>query len=104
MCILELIRSWKKYSLLAVVLSFLPQLHAQWTAVVGAQSPDQARQALAFLPDEMWIHAGDSITLTVVTNEPNTITFLTANRCVIRFRSAAPGIQIVQRQSMARPA
>ena len=65
---LELIHSLKKYTLLAVVLSCVPQLWAQWTAVVGAQSPDQARQALAFLPNEMWIHAGDNITLTVVTN------------------------------------
>jgi hypothetical protein len=48
---LELIHSLKKYTLLAVVLSCVPQLWAQWTAVVGAQSPDQARQALAFLPE-----------------------------------------------------
>ena len=54
----ELIHSLKKYTLLAVVLSCGPQLRAQRTAVVGAQSSHQARQALAFLPNEMWIHAG----------------------------------------------
>jgi hypothetical protein len=57
----ELIHSLKKYTLLAVLLSCVPQLRAQWIAVVGAQSRDQARQALAFLPNEMWIHAGDNI-------------------------------------------
>ncbi len=88
---LESIHSLKKYAVLAAVLTFLPQLHAQWTAVVGAQSPDQARQALAFLPNEMWIHAGDSITLTVVTNEPHTVTFLTANQVRNPFSVGCPG-------------
>src|ERR1039458_1664365 len=60
---LELIHSLKKYTLLAVVLSCVPQLRAQWTAVVGAQSPDQARQALALLPNEMWIHADEFLDL-----------------------------------------
>src|SRR6516165_4095547 len=32
-----------------------------WFATVGAQSSDEGRQALAFLPNEIWIHAGDSI-------------------------------------------
>ena len=85
-------RSLKKYSVLAaVVFLFFPQLHAQWSAVVGAQSLDQARQALAFLPNEMWIHAGDSITLTVVTNEPHTITLLTANQVRNPFFIGCPG-------------
>src|ERR1035438_4749671 len=88
---LELIHSWKKYTLLALVLSCVPQLRAQWTAVVGAQSLDQARQALAFLPNEMWIHAGDNITLTVVTNEPHTVTFLTANQIRNPFSVGCPG-------------
>jgi plastocyanin len=87
----ELRHSLKKYTLLAVLLSCVPQLRAQWTAVVGAQSPDQARQALAFLPNEMWIHAGDNITLTVVTNEPHTVTFLTANQIRNPFSVGCPG-------------
>ncbi len=32
-----------------------------WHAAVGAQSPDRARQVLAFLPNEIWIHANDTI-------------------------------------------
>jgi len=39
--------------------------------------PDQAVQALAFLPNEIWIHAGDSITWTFPLTELHTATFLT---------------------------
>ena len=59
-------------------LVLLPQLlSAQWNATVGAQSYDLGRQGLAFLPNEIWIHAGDSITWTVTADEPHTVTFLT---------------------------
>jgi len=55
----------------------IPQLtQAQWQATVGAQSSDLAKQAMAFLPNEMWIHAGESITWTFDTAEPHTVTFL----------------------------
>jgi len=55
----------------------IPQLtQAQWQATVGAQSGDLAKQAMAFLPNEMWIHAGESITWTFDTAEPHTVTFL----------------------------
>ena len=47
-------------------LLLLPQLlAAQWNATVGAESSDLGRQGLAFLPNEIWIHAGDSITWTM---------------------------------------
>src|ERR1035438_9925384 len=39
----------------------------------------------------MWIHAGDNITLTVVTNEPHTVTFLTANQIRNPFSVGCPG-------------
>jgi plastocyanin len=39
-----------------------PTPRQTWFATVGAQSNDKGRQALAFLPNEIWIHAGDSIT------------------------------------------
>jgi plastocyanin len=48
----------------------------QWEADVGAQSADLGNQALAFLPNELWIHAGDSIRFTFSTNELHTVTFL----------------------------
>lgn len=47
-----------------------------WRAKVGAQSHDMGRQAMAFLPNEMWIHAGDKITWTFDANEIHTVTFL----------------------------
>ena len=43
---------------------------------VGAESPTAGRQALAFLPNEVWIHAGDSIRWTFPTHERHTLTFL----------------------------
>src|SRR2546430_16611475 len=33
-----------------------------WQAIAGAQSTDEGTQALAFLPNELWVHVGDSIT------------------------------------------
>ena len=49
---------------------------AQWDAWVGAQSADLGNQALAFLPNEFWIHSGDSIRFTFSTSELHTVTFL----------------------------
>jgi plastocyanin len=53
---------------------------ATWQATAGAQSVDMGRQALAFLPNELWIHAGDSITWTRAPNETHTVSFLTADQ------------------------
>jgi plastocyanin len=48
----------------------------QWTAAVGAENADLGSQALAFLPNQLWIHAGDSILWTSLTHEKHTVTFL----------------------------
>jgi plastocyanin len=48
-----------------------------WHVQVGAQSKDLGRQALAFLPNEIWIHQHDSITFHSVVDEPHTVTFMT---------------------------
>jgi plastocyanin len=48
----------------------------EWRAIVGGESPDRGSQALAFLPNEVWIHAGDSIRWTFPTHERHTLTFL----------------------------
>jgi plastocyanin len=53
---------------------------ATWQATAGAQSADMGRQALAFLPNELWIHAGDSITWTRAPNESHTVSFLTPDQ------------------------
>jgi plastocyanin len=47
-----------------------------WFATVGAQSSDEGRQALAFLPNEIWIHAGDFIKWTFDADEIHTVTFI----------------------------
>jgi plastocyanin len=49
---------------------------AQTQAIAGAASEDQGNQALAFLPNELWVHAGDNITWTFPTDEIHTVTFL----------------------------
>jgi plastocyanin len=66
--------------LFALMVFIVPRtLRAQqnWHATVGAESPDMGKQALAFLPNEIWIHAGDSITWTFQSDEVHTLTFLT---------------------------
>src|SRR6516162_9738152 len=55
-------------------------LHAAtWQATVGAESDDLGRQGWAFLPNELWIHAGDSVTWTFASDEPHTVSFLTSS-------------------------
>ena len=48
----------------------------EWQATVGAESPDRGSQALAFLPNELWVDTGDSIRWTFPTHERHTLTFL----------------------------
>lgn len=62
-----------------------------WRVQVGAQSQDKGKQVLAFLPNEIWIHAGDSITFTIATNEPHTITFLKPGQVRTPFSVGCPG-------------
>lgn len=70
-----------------------PMVHAEtWKARVGAQSHDQGRQALAFLPNEIWIHAGDSITWSFAADEIHTVTFLTPAQVRPPFTVGCPGI------------
>jgi len=60
-----------------LAIAILPQAaRAQWQATVGAQSADKGRQALAFLPNELWIHEGDSIAWKFEAGEIHTVTFL----------------------------
>lgn len=69
-----------------------PAAHAQWHAKVGAQSKDMGKQALAFLPNEIWIHAGDSITWTWQSDEIHTLTFLTVGQPLpFNFAAGCPG-------------
>jgi plastocyanin len=65
-------------AVLLAIVSMPRSLHAQWQwhAVVGAQSKDLGHQALAFLPNELWIHEGDTITWKSEVDEIHTVTFL----------------------------
>ena len=49
----------------------------EWQLLAGAESPDQGSEALAFLPNELWVQTGDSIRWTFPTHERHTLTFLT---------------------------
>ena len=75
------------------VLSIPQTMQAQqdWQAAVGAQSSDKAHQAQAFLPNELWIHAGDTITWTAKADNIHTVTFLTATQVVPSFQAGCPG-------------
>lgn len=61
-----------------------------WRLTVGAQNRDQGVQALAFLPNEIWIHAGDSITWTFPTPD-HSVTFLTPGQARPTFQVGCPG-------------
>ena len=63
-------------AVLVWVVSSAVQAQQLWQANVGAQSHDQGRQAFAFLPNELWIFAGDSITWTSRSDEGHTVSFL----------------------------
>ena len=83
------------FALLALTLSGMPrtvQAWEHWQATVGSQSSDMGRQALAFLPNEFWIHEGDSITWTWRTKLIHTLTFLTPGQPYpVSFTVGCPG-------------
>ena len=80
--------------LLVLAILIVPQAvqAAAWEATAGAQSNDMGRQALAFLANELWIHAGDSITWTFPTPEIHTVTFLKQNTTPQQVRPPRPGV------------
>src|SRR3989475_11658758 len=63
-----------------------------WQLQVGAQNGHRSHQAIAFLPNEICIHTGDSITGAFPANDIHTITFLTPLQVrPIRFTGCAGG-------------
>ena len=57
-----------------------------WHVEVGAESHDHAKQVDAFLPNEIWIYAGDSIKFTFsAKSEVHTVTLLEAGRARLLF-------------------
>jgi plastocyanin len=76
-----------------VTVLVIPQVlqATQWHATVGAQSKNMGRQALAFLPNEIWIHEGDSITWKFDVDEVHTLTFLKSGQVRPPFFVGCPG-------------
>lgn len=85
------LRRGARAPLFITLLLLAPLASAQWTATVGGQDSSMGRQALAFLPNEIWIHAGDNVTWTLDTDEPHTITFLTPKQVRPSFAVGCPG-------------
>ena len=81
-----------QWAIVILILFCAPTIvKAQWKANVGAETKSQARQADAFLPNEIWISAGDSITWTFVPkNEPHTVTLLAQNTTPQQVRPLPP--------------
>ncbi len=81
--------------LLVLAILIVPRVvHAQWRATVGAQSNNKGRQALAFLPNEIWIHAGDNITWNFGVDEIHTVTFLKAGQTRLHRLVGCPGFTL----------
>src|SRR5215472_10913305 len=100
--LLRIFTKLQRVFLFLVGLVLFPQLlSAQWNATIGAQTQDLGRQSLAFLPNEIWIHAGDSITWTMAPAEPHTVTFLTADQVIPPFTEGCPGFLAVRHPSTA---
>jgi len=76
------------------LLAFAPAFGVDWQATVGAQSEDKGRQVVAFLPNELWIHAGDSVQWTVKADEIHTISFLTPGQPRPPFGVGCPGFSV----------
>lgn len=67
------------------------QAQQTWQATLGAQSKDMGTQAIAFLPNELWIHVGDSITWTSQSGDIHTATLLATAQPLPPFAVGCPG-------------
>lgn len=78
-------------ALAAISVSQTVYAQQNWQAKVGAETQDMGRQALAFLPNEIWIHAGDSVTWTFNSDEIHTVSFLVVGQIFPPFPVGCPG-------------
>src|SRR6266446_4763492 len=89
------LRSTCWYWLLLAALMVPVSIQAEtWQVAAGAQNMDKARQVLAFLPNEIWIHAGDTVNWTVGADEIHTVTFLTVGQVRLPFFVGCPGFSV----------
>jgi plastocyanin len=77
--------------LAALAISQAVQAQQTWQATLGAQDKDMGKQAIAFLPNEIWIHVNDSINWTAATGEIHTVTFLATGQAYTNFNVGCPG-------------
>jgi plastocyanin len=68
-----------------------PVSPTEWHAIVGAENHDNGHQALAFLPNELWIHQGDSIMWRFNSDEIHTVSFLKNGQVRLPFFMGCPG-------------
>lgn len=61
-----------------------------WHVRVGAETPDMAVTAMAFLPKEIWVNAGDTVHWTSNSAEPHTVTFLAPGSTLPEFNPFDP--------------
>ena len=61
-----------------------------WHVRVGAETPDMAVTAMAFLPKNVWVNAGDTIQWTSNSAEPHTVTFLAPGTALPEFNPFDP--------------
>lgn len=66
-----------------------------WHVQAGQQSRDLAIQGMAFLPQNIWIDAGDTIRWTADSAEPHTVTFLATGTTLPPFTEAMDQISEV---------
>jgi len=76
---------------LSLTLSRTLEAQQNWKAGLGAQSKDMGKQAIAFLPNELWIHAGDSITWTSGSGDIHTVSFFIVGQPYEDFTVGCPG-------------
>jgi plastocyanin len=79
-----------------MLLAFTRAFGTDWQATVGAQDANKGRQVVAFLPNELWIHAGDSVQWTVKADEIHTISFLISGQIRPPFDVGCPGFSFAE--------
>lgn len=71
-----------------------------WQVRVGAETPDMAVSAMAFLPKEVWVNVGDTVQWTSNSAEPHTVTFLAPGTSLPDFNPFDPSQTLPQGSSV----
>jgi plastocyanin len=64
-----------------------------WTVQVGSESSDQAIQGMAFLPDNIYVNAGDKVTWRANSAEIHTVTFLAEGQSLESTQPFNPSVE-----------